>query len=143
VQTVGGNVNVGNLPAVQAVSGSFAVSNLPVDTNGNLRVILSPVAPHFVGYTIARFKIFSSVTALNQACGAQYPASRTCTQEEFVFSLPTGTYQDGDCALFAMIQSGTSFYVGLELDLKFGHLNQCEEPDDPLNPTYRAACCGF
>jgi hypothetical protein len=42
-----------------------------------------------------------------------------------------------------MIAGGTSYYAGLELDLQFGHLNQCEEPNDPVSPTYRVACCGY
>ena len=152
VQAVSGTVNVGNLPAVQTVAGSVAVSNLPVDANGRLLVAAPRQEVHFLGYTTARYANGTAIPRLNEACTAALPGSRLCTISEFNLSLPTGTIDPADpCPLFGglsgivqvvrIYNEGAS--VGVVVDFNVGVADQCTSPNDPISPTYRAACCGY
>ncbi len=156
VQGVSGTVNVGNLQAVQTIAGSVTVSNLPLDSDGRLLVAGLVTAPnrevHFLGYAQARFSNLTSITLLNDACASEIAGSRMCTMDEFNFALPTGRVEPADpCALFGGFRNngdvlrvlGPDANVGLEVDLMKGTANQCYTPDNPIAPTYRAACCGF
>lgn len=145
VQAVNGTVNVGNLPAVQTVAGNVAISNLPVDADGRLLVAVPRQEVHFIGYTTSRFENQSALTPLNQACAAEVPGSRICKPEDFYFGIPAGTLDPADpCALFAILRGGDALLlVGIDIDLDKGAVNQCFTVVDPLNVTYRVACCGY
>lgn len=82
-------VEVTNFPAVQAVSGTVIVSNLPVDGEGRLIVAVPQAAPlRFIGYSTATFPEGTGLLDLNRACAAEFPATRTCSALEIVQLIP-------------------------------------------------------
>jgi hypothetical protein len=82
-------VEVTNFPAVQAVSGSVNVVNLPVDSDGRILVVGRPApAVHFAGYTAATFAEGTGLLALNRACQSEFPATRVCRGLEMVDMVP-------------------------------------------------------
>ena len=82
-------VEVTNFPAVQAVSGTVNVGNLPRDSDGRILVV-GPQGPvvHFAGYTAATFAEGTGLLALNRACQLEFPGTRVCRGLEMVDMIP-------------------------------------------------------
>jgi hypothetical protein len=99
------SVAVANIKPVQpvqvqkpvTVTGSVAVTNLPLDSEGNLRISSGPPAGRpglrFVGITRTTFSDgFDGVgvLTLTRACGAEFPATRLCQLSEILLDTIPG-----------------------------------------------------
>jgi hypothetical protein len=89
-------VEVTNFPAVQPVSGSVEVGNLPLDPDGSVRVagLSAPATIRFVGFSQQTFLIPQTccdrlpVFQMNRACDASFQGSRACDYLEMIRSIP-------------------------------------------------------
>ncbi len=134
IQSVTGNVAVSNLPAVQMVGGSVAVSNLPLDADGNVRVS-SPTAPpspqiHFIGFT--KPIEISDVFGMSIECNAEFPGTRACKTDEFLYAIPPPTDWPGDRA-----------GVLPPVDAPFRCVNKSYQSGCATGGLSPAACCGY
>jgi hypothetical protein len=83
-------VEVTNFPAVQSVSGTVSVGNLPVDGNGNIRVG-GTFIPHFVGLTSGTLSVAGQglkIVVLSRACAAEFANTRVCEDTDLARSIP-------------------------------------------------------
>ena len=72
-------VEVTNFPAVQQVTGTVSITNLPA---------AAPVLA-FKGYTAATFaETYPGVLALNRTCNSEFPGSRLCSAREILNFIP-------------------------------------------------------
>jgi hypothetical protein len=134
VQAVSGTVNVTNLPAVQNVAGSMEVSNLPLDAAGNLRVSSAtlPQTPqiHFIGFT--KPVDLSDVFGMSTECNTEFPGTRACKADEFLYAVPPPTDWPGDRA-----------GVLPPLDAPFRCVNRSYQSGCATGGVFPAACCGY
>lgn len=87
-------VEVTNFPATQNVAGTLNVGNMPVDANGDLRVVGNlqavPASLHFVGITSESIlpPNISKVVLLSRACAAEFPNTRICEDIDLDRQIP-------------------------------------------------------
>jgi hypothetical protein len=132
--TVTGSVAVTNLPAVQQVAGTVNVGNLPVDADGNVKVVGIAAAPsasvHFVGYTPVVH--VQSVWAMTTECNNDFPGTRACTADELFYAIPPPPDWTGDAV-------GVLF----PLNSPSRCVNHNHEDGCAGTPTLPIACCGY
>jgi hypothetical protein len=139
---VTGSVAVTNFPATQTVGGTVQVGNLPIDAEGNVRVAgalatARPI-PHFAGLTGALFAEGTAILTLSHACNAEIAGTRLCEQQEVLLAIPPPLIP-GRAVLIMYTESGTQIGGRLRSSCMSsgGELFDCG-----IGP-FPAACCGF
>jgi len=119
------------------------VGNFPLDEHGNLRVsggggTPAPPVAHFVGVTTATvdrqagFDPEYPILAMNRACQAEFPETRSCLYSDILKAIPTPDWNG--CVLLATGFEGPN-PVGLCVDSRGNN--------DFSGVPQHAACCGF
>jgi len=152
VQAVSGAVNVANLPAVQAVSGSVQVNNLPLDAAGNLRVagglaLQEPRTKRFIGITQATVEPITlpfgphmyATLAMNRACQVEFPGTTVCLGRELASSAPAPPAWAGFVLSVGGDHLDVTFFTGGCLDAPGVPLSESTDCTGPQP----VACCGF
>ena len=132
-------VDVRNFPLTVTVEGTVDVGNLPLDSDGNVRVAgtLTVEAPiiRVVGVTSNPISLpaFSGLAILNPECSAEFPNSRVCELGEVFRTIPPAA----DMPLAWVMRESPSILC-TSGDKPLDRLFSCNEAS-PLP----VACCGF
>jgi len=152
VQAVSGAVNVANLPAVQNVAGSVQVNNLPLDGGGNVRVagglsLQEPRTKRFIGITQATVEPVAlpfgphmyAVLTMNRACQAEFPGTTVCLGRELASSAPAPPAWAGFVLYVTADHLDIAFFTGSCLDAPGVPLSESTD----CTGAQPVACCGF